>query len=152
MERKDMIPPHDDEMERALLGCLLAEGFQLIDWMILEPFDFYSRANMRIFEAMQKLHEDGFRADILTTVHKLKDMGVLDEAGGASYVSALTTVVPSSANAEYYAQCVLNYSSRRRLLKLASSIGVAIRDETTDIDEFIASVQKDLKDIVEARV
>ena len=128
---RDKTPPHDDELERACLGSLLedAEAVSVAIQLHLRPDDFYSRANIRIFDAVLSLDKKGLRPDIQTVVQELKHMGKLDEAGGASYVANLTTVIPSSANIEYYAQSVKNYSLKRSLLRAASQIGVSAYDE-----------------------
>ena len=140
---KDKTPPHDDELEQATLGSLLAdnEAVSAAIQLHLNFNDFYSRANSRIFEAIMSLDSKGLRPDIQTVVQELKQMGKLDEAGGASYVSSLTTVIPSSANIEYYAQMVKNYSVKRSLLGVASEIGVEVYDESQEAAEILEKIQ-----------
>ncbi|WP_461246990.1 replicative DNA helicase [Treponema sp. R6D11] len=143
---KDKTPPHDDELEQATLGSLLAdnEAVSAAIQLHLNFNDFYSRANSRIFEAIMSLDSKGLRPDIQTVVQELKQMGKLDEAGGASYVSSLTTVIPSSANIEYYAQMVKNYSVKRSLLSVASEIGVEVYDESKEAAEILEDVQRNI--------
>jgi len=140
---RDKTPPHDDELEQATLGSLLAdnEAISVAIQFHLTYNDFYSRANSRIFEAIMSLDSKGLRPDIQTVVQELKLMGKLDEAGGASYVSSLTTVIPSSANIEYYAQMVKNYSVKRSLLSIASEIGVDVYDESKGAEIILDEVQ-----------
>jgi len=88
------------------------------------------------------LDAKGLRPDIQTVVQELKQMGKLDEAGGASYVSSLTNVIPSSANIDYYAQMVKNYSVKRALLSVASEIGVNVYDESKEAGEILEEVQR----------
>ena len=143
---RDRIPPHDEELERAALGSLL-EDYEAVSAAVqqhLRPDDFYSRANQRVFEAVISLDAKGLRPDIQTVVQELKHLGKLDEAGGASYVSGLTTVIPSSANIEYYAQMVKDYSLKRALIKLASQIGVHAYDESKEARETLEEVQKNI--------
>jgi replicative DNA helicase len=141
---RDKTPPHDDELERAALGSLLedAEAVAAVIQQHIHPDDFYSRANQRIYEAVLSLDAKGLRPDIQTVVQELKHLGKLDEAGGASYVSGLTTVIPSSANIDYYAQMVKNYSLKRSLLKVASQIGVSAYDESKEARETLEEVQQ----------
>jgi len=150
---KDKMPPHDDELEQATLGSLLADmdAVTAAIQLHLRPDDFYSRANMRIFEAVLSLDAKGLRADIQTVVQELKQMGKLDEAGGASYVSGLTTVIPSSANIDYYAQMVRNYSLKRSLLKVASKIGVNAYDESKEARETLEEVQQSIFELSDDR-
>jgi len=150
---RDKTPPHDDELEQATLGSLLADtdAVTAAIQLHLRADDFYSRANMRIYEAVLSLDAKGLRADIQTVVQELKQMGRLDEAGGASYVSSLTTVIPSSANIEYYAQTVKNYSLKRSLIKVASGIGVSAYDESKEAREVLEKVQQDIFELSDDR-
>lgn len=150
---RDKTPPHDDEVERATLGSLLQDA-DAVDSAIqlhLGARDFYSRANQRIFEAILSLDEKGLRPDIQTVVQELKQHGKLDEAGGAAYVSSLTTVIPSSANIDYYAQSVRNYSLRRALLKVASEIGAKVYDESEEARALLESVQQRIFELSDNR-
>jgi len=150
---KDKTPPHDNDLEQATLGSLLAdnEAVTAAIQQHLRPNDFYSRANTRIFEAVLSLDTKGLRPDIQTVVQELKQMGKLDEAGGASYVSSLTTVIPSSANIDYYAQMVKNYSLKRSLLNLASKISVNVYDESKESREVLEEVQKKIFELSDDR-
>ena len=150
---RDKTPPHDDELERAAIGSLLedSEAVAAAIQQHLRPDDFYSRANMRIFEAVLNLDAKNVRPDIQTVVHELKQLGKLDEAGGASYVSNLTTVIPSSANIEYYAQRVKDYSIKRSLLRIASQIGVNVYDESKEAREALEDVQQRIFELSDER-
>jgi replicative DNA helicase len=143
---RENIPPHDDELERAALGSLLADD-QAIDAARqnhLRHEDFYSRAHQRIFEAISALDVHNLTPDIQTVIQELKQSGKLDEAGGAAYVSSLTSVVPSSANIEYYIQSVLDHSLRRSLLRVASEIGVTAYDESMKSHEILDKVEENI--------
>ena len=150
---RDKTPPHDDELEQAALGSLLADN-EAVSAAIqhhLRADDFYSRANTRIYEAIMSLDNKGLRPDIQTVVQELRQMGKIDEAGGASYVSSLTTVIPSSANIDYYAQMVKNYSLKRSLLKVASKIGVNAYDESKESNELLEEVQQSIFELSDNR-
>ncbi|MDR2259056.1 MAG: replicative DNA helicase, partial [Treponema sp.] len=130
---RDKIPPHDDEAERAALGSLLMDADAVAAAIqYLRPGDFYSNANSRVFEAILSLDAKGLRADIQTVIQELKHLGKLDEAGGHAYVASLTNVVPTSANIEYYAQTVQNYSLRRALLRVSFEISAKVFDESLE--------------------
>jgi len=150
---KDKTPPHDDELEKAALGSLLAdnEAIAAAVQVHLRPNDFYSRANNRVYEAVLSLDARGLRPDIQTVVQELKQKGRLDEAGGASYVSSLTTVIPSGANIDYYAQSVKNYSLKRSLLKLASNIAVNAYDESMDAAAALEKIQQQIFELSDTR-
>jgi replicative DNA helicase len=143
---KENIPPHDDELERAALGSLLAddEAIDAARQNHLKHEDFYSRAHQRIFETISTLDIHNLKPDIQTVIQELKQNGRLDEAGGAAYVASLTSVVPSSANIEYYIRSVLDHSLRRSLLRVASEIGVVAYDESRESHEILDKVEESI--------
>ncbi|MDR0457093.1 MAG: replicative DNA helicase, partial [Treponema sp.] len=145
--------PHDDELERAALGSMLFDA-DAVDAAIqyhLQAGDFYTRAHQRIFDAVLSLDGKGLRSDIQTVIQELKQTGKLDEAGGAAYVSSLTTVIPSSANIEYYLQSVLDHSLRRALLRVASEIGVTAYDESRNSPEILEEIEQDIFELRDNR-
>jgi replicative DNA helicase len=149
----DKTPPHDDELERAALGSMLFDS-NAVHTAIenhLQAGDFYSRAHQRVYELILSLDSENIRPDIQTVIQKLKQNGKLDEAGGAAYVSALTTVIPSSANIEYYVQSILDHSLRRALLRVASEIGVTAYDETRNSPEILEEVEQHIFELRDNR-
>jgi replicative DNA helicase len=149
---RDKIPPHDDEAERAALGSLLLDADAVAAVIqYLRPGDFYSNANNRVFEAILSLDAKGLRADIQTVIQELKQLGKLDEAGGHAYVASLTNVVPTSANIEYYAQTVQNYSLRRALLRVSFEISARVFDESMESRIILEEVQQKIFDLTDNR-
>ena len=117
---KDTVPPHNIEAEKATLGAML------LDWdsvnsvlLLLRPDDFYVQQNQVVFEGIASLSFQGIKGDSVTLVGELSKTGKLDAAGGVAYISSLTSVVPTSANVEYYAKLVSEASIRRGLIKIA---------------------------------
>jgi replicative DNA helicase len=150
---RDNTPPHDDELERAALGSMLFDthAAEAAIQNHLQAGDFYSRAHQRIFEAILSLDNIGNVPDIQTVIQELKKNGKLDEAGGAAYVSSLTSVIPSSANIEYYVESILDYSLRRALLRVAGEIGVASYDETRESPEILDKVEQSIFELRDNR-
>ena len=137
-------PPHDEDLERAALGSMLfdAEAVEIAQQNRLEPEDFYSRAHQWIYKAIGGLNGKNLRPDIRTVIAELKALGKLDDAGGAAYVSSLTSVIPSGANIEYYVRSVQGHSLRRALLRVASEIGAKAYDESRDSLEILDSIEE----------
>ncbi|MDR1971483.1 MAG: replicative DNA helicase [Treponema sp.] len=147
-----IIPPHDDEAERAALGAMLMDGDAIsasIDY--LRPGDFYSNANNMVYQAILGLFSKGVTADILTVTGELRQNGKLDQAGGAAYVASLTSVVPSSANIAYYAQSVQAYSLRRALLRVSSEINAKVFDETLESRTILEETQQRIFELSDNR-
>ena len=151
---KDKVPPHNDEAEQAALGAVLLDN-DAIDSALeyVRPDDFYSNANRRVFEAVLRLHSQGQqKADIITVVAELRQMGELDAAGGPAYVASLTNAVPSSANIDHYARLVQDCSLRRALLRLSAEMNTNSFDESTEARMILEEAQQRILELGEARL
>lgn len=128
-ELRDKVPPHNSEAEQAVLGAVLLDP-EAVPAVLryLRPDDFYVNANKEVFTAIISLYEKGEKADLITLTDELKILGILDRAGGPGYVANLTSVVPSSANVEFYARIVQEQSTRRSLIRLSAEMNTRARD------------------------
>lgn len=119
-ERKQ---PHSLEAERSVLGSLLIEndGYDKISSQ-LETKDFFRDAHQKIFEAIGTLLGDGKPADLRLVCEELIRRRLLDDVGGATYVSELVDGVPRAVNIKYYAGIVREKSAMRRLIKIGSRL------------------------------
>jgi replicative DNA helicase len=141
---KDKVPPHNEEAEQAVLGAMLLDN-ESIDTVIqyIRADDFYSNANRRVFGAVLNLYNQGRqKADIITVVAELRQAGELDGSGGPAYVASLTNVVPSSANADYYAKIVQDCSLRRSLLRISAEITSLSCDESCEARQILEETQE----------
>jgi replicative DNA helicase len=146
------IPPHNDDAERAVIGAMLIdESAVLTARQYLTGEDFYSPAHKRIYGAILDLVNAGHKADLLTIKEELEKSGKLDEAGGIDYIASLTHVVPSSANADYYAQIVRGCSLRRGLIQAAGMAGSEAYDETVDPKTLLEKTQQRLFTLSDTR-
>jgi len=149
---KDKIPPHNLEAEKATLGAILInpEAKDTVV-MYLRPDDFYKNSHKIIFKAILDLSDKGENIDILTVVQQLRNSGRLDDCGGAAYVSALSSEVPSSANVEYYSRIVQENSIRRGLIKVSGEITLGAFDNTSETAYVLEKAEKLIFEIIEKR-
>ena len=144
----DAVPPHNLEAEVAALGALLLNEEALpVVLRYLRPEDFYRSAHRRIFEAIVALFNRSDPVDLITLTDELQRSSALDACGGASYVSGLTSGVPTSANVEYYARLVQGCSQRRRLLTLSAELSAAARAAGRDVREVIDDAEQRIFDL-----
>ena len=148
---RDKIPPNNLEAEKATLGAILMNSSSLLAVSkILSPDDFYKNANKKIFQAMLNLDQQhSSNVDILTVIQELKRIGELDAAGGAAYVSSLTSEVPTTANVEYYAQIVQDNSVRRSLIQTSNEIIAGAFDDTVPTGVMLENAERKIFDITE---
>lgn len=148
---RDKIPPNNLEAEKATLGAILMSPDALLTVSrILSPDDFYKNANKKIYQAMLNLDsQSSSNVDILTVIQELKRIGELDNAGGAAYVSSLTSEVPTTANVEYYAQIVQDNSIRRALIQTSNEIIAGAFNDTVSTGAMLEDAERKIFNITE---
>ncbi len=149
---KDRVPPHNQDAEIATLGAMLmdedATGTVI---QFLRQDDFYRSAHRKIFQAIIMLTDQGQSPDLITVTEQLRSSGELQAAGGATYISSLTSKVPTSANVEYYAKIVQDCSVRRRLARISAQIIATSHDDTIDSRLIIEEAERQIFEITDAR-
>jgi replicative DNA helicase len=88
----DKVPPHDEVIEKAILGSVLfAEiNLNLVMRFVKSEKYFYKHEHAVVWEAISQMHKDEKTIDIITVNHKLKALGTIEEAGGRVAISQLT--------------------------------------------------------------
>lgn len=151
-ELKDKIPPHNDDAEKAVLGALLlssdTEALSTVLQYIRED-DFYKSAHRKVFHGIINLFERGESLDLITLTTELRSEGDLEGAGGAAYVSSLTSAVPSTANVEYYARIVQESSIRRKLIRISAEITSDAYNERNDSRLVIEEAERKIFEITD---
>ena len=147
------IPPHSLEAEQSVLGAILIDNECLssINDESLAAEDFYKKSHQSIFETMKSISDKGDPIDALTLSNELKKENKLQETGGIEYISALIDIVPTAANAAYYAKIIKDFSLRRKLIHEASEIvnsAFADQGETMDL---VDSIEQRILKISESR-
>jgi len=147
---KDKIPSHNNDAEVATIGAMLLDT-DAISTVIqfLRPDDFYKGAHSKIFQGILSLSDRGEAIDLITLSEELKSNGKIEECGGTAYISKLTSMVPTSANVEYYAKLVHESSIRRKLARIASSIISQSYDDTVEVRYIIEEAEKDIFELID---
>ncbi len=147
---KGKVPPNNPESEQAVLGAILLDNEAFSQAIsVLRPDDFYKRSHNIIFNAMISLFNRGDALDLITITEELKSKNELDHAGGAAYISSLTSAVPSSANIEYYVKIVHDCSVRRILLRTSAEITAEAFDDSKDSRTIIEEAEKKIFEVTE---
>jgi replicative DNA helicase len=135
--RADRVPPHDLLAEQSAIGGMLLSKDAVAD--VLESVrgvDFYLPKHEIIFEAMLTLYSHGEPTDVIAVTDELTKTGELTRAGGADYLHTLTGLVPTAANAGFYATIVAEKAVLRRLVEAGTRIvqmGYASEGEVVDL-------------------
>jgi len=140
--------PHSREAEEGALGSVLINPDVYVDLAaFLKADDFYIHRHSWIWQAMVRLVERHIPVDLLTLAEELERFGQLVEIGGPAYLTGLINQVPSSLNAEAYAQIVAAHATRRRMIQAANQIAALAYNEKQDIGESTEQAVKALEQI-----
>lgn len=119
----EKIPPQSRDAEASVLGAMLFEEQALVRGIeLLHPSYFYEDNHRKIFEAMQALFEKDQPVDLVTISEELKRKKQLEDIGGASYLTQLTSQVPTAAHIEHYARIVKEKALLRSLIHTSTQI------------------------------
>lgn len=147
------VPPQATDLEEAVLGALMLEKDALTNVIdILKVESFYKDAHQVIFQAIIDLFTESQPIDLLTVTAQLRKNGTLETAGGAFYVTELTSKVASAANIEYHARIITEQSIKREMIKIASDIQRDAYEETTDVFELLDKMEQNLFEISEKNI
>ena len=142
------LPPHDSDLEEAVLGALMLEKdayMNVCDTLV--PESFYDPVNQMIYEAIQQLGLNQRPIDMITVTDQLAKNGNLEKVGGNVHIAELTSKVYSPANIEYHARIIAQKYIARRLIRFATDVEQASFDESNDVDEILQSAEGQLFDI-----
>ena len=130
-------PPYDLLAEQSVLGGMLLSKDAVADVTgLLRGPDFYVPKHEVIYEAILTLYSQGEPTDAITVTDQLTKTGDLQRAGGAEYLHTVTSIVPTAANAGFYADIVAEKALLRRLVEAGTRItqmGYAGEGEAIDL-------------------
>lgn len=148
MEDISRIPPHSVESEQSILGSIILDKDAIITVAeTINPSDFYKEAHKIIYESMLKLNSNNEPIDLITLIEELRKEGHLDNIGGISYLTSLSTIVPTTSNVKYYANIVKEKSVMRQLIKASNEIINLGYDASTDVQDILDKAEKNIFDI-----
>jgi len=139
------MPPQSLEVEESLLAaCLMGDAVQVVG--VLSPDDFYRAAHKSIFKAVLKLVQDGNEVDLVSLTTALRDIGILEEVGGAAYIYSIVNEYPVSVNIEYHAKILRDKRSLRELINICQKSAQECFD-SNDIQKALDNIQKNIDKI-----
>jgi len=148
MEDLTRVPPHSVESEQSILGSILLDKDAMITVAeIISPDDFYKETHKIIYESMVSLNNKSEPIDIITLTEELKGKGHLTDVGGISYITSLSTIVPTTSNVKYYTDIVKEKSVLRKLIKASNDIIKLGYEKSTKIEDVIEQAEKKIFDI-----
>jgi replicative DNA helicase len=137
------VPPHDLDAEAAVLSAILLSK-EALDRVLelLKPEHFYSDANGRIYEAVQKLAEGGNPVDIVQVASWLRSRERLGQVGGPSYIAQLADATPAVAHVHAHAAVVYEKWRLRQLIATCQKVAAEGYGDVGTVQEFIDGAEQ----------
>ncbi|ALB01614.1 DNA helicase [Francisella persica ATCC VR-331] len=141
------------EAEKAILGNILlhnqnielVEGFLLID-------DFFDKRHKTIYKQIVMLNQANTPFDVLILSEYLATDGLLEEAGGETYIIDLAANTPSISNIKTYANIVKDKAKLRSLQNSINDIVQKIYSaDSKNPDEVIDYAESRILDVAKER-
>jgi len=148
LNNNSKVLPQAIELEEAVLGAIMLEPTAMNEIIgIFNPKVFYKDPHIHIATAILEIRKEGVHPDILLVTERLKRMKKLEEAGGAYYVTQLTSRVASSANITYHYHILIQKYVQREFIYLMNEKIKDAFDDGCDIFDLLEGAEKDLRKI-----
>ena len=121
---ENLVPPQSIEAEACMLGAMLLDADAVIPTVrrILQPEDFYRPAHEDLCRLIFGMADARIPVDLVTLRNEMERTGTRQKIGGIEYAVTLAEGVPSTANAEHYANIVRDKSLLRRAIQAARKV------------------------------
>ena len=135
--------PCDIEGEAALLGCCLIKPDVLPTLTGITQLSFFSRPHALIYEAVVDCYAKSSTVDVVGVSTWLRERSLLDDAGGAGYVTEIITSTPVFS-ARRIAQIVESVTGKQRLREVITQCDGIIAECRRGRDESLATVRESM--------
>ena len=144
----DRIPPQNLDAEQAILGSLMVDRELMpVVTEVLQRSDFYAPHHATIYEVLVNLYERGEPIDKVSVAEELRRRKLLDDVGGAEFLTQLLNAVPTTASAEYYARLVANKAVLRSLITAGARITTLGFEPVDDVEDTLDRCEQMIFDI-----
>lgn len=147
----DRMPPQDVAAEQSVLGGMMLSKDAIADVVEeLRSNDFYRPAHETIYDSIIDIYGRGEPADAVTVAAELTKRGDIGRIGGAAYLHTLISLVPTAANAGFYARIVRERAVLRRLVEAGTRIvQLGYAADGGDVDQLVNTAQAEVYAVTE---
>jgi len=141
--RNDLkIPPQNTEAEQSVLGGLLIDKnsiHKVAD--VLTSADFYSPAHEKIYETILELYDKRQPIDVITLTNRLKEKQLLQNVGGAGYITDLTNKIATASHIDHFARIVKEKRVLRDLIRASAEITEGAMAPGQEFEELLDNIE-----------
>ena len=144
--------PQSIEAEQSVIGSMIIDKSAIVQVAErLEENDFYRDGHKIIFRAIFEMFKNDTAVDLLTLLEYLKSNDLLEKAGGVTYITEVSSSVPTTANLSSYIKIVEEKSTLRKLIKASTSIIEDSYNKQGEVASVLDKAEKKIFDIAEKR-
>ena len=140
----EKLPPHEPEMERAIIGCILQKPEIADECLARFKADdiFYDLKNRQAYACLVSMRQAGEPIDATTAFAKIKDL---------EFLQACENAAPSVQNFDHYADKVSQAYMLRKTMQACVEAAADVYDDGKSADAVISSIELKLQSIREIR-
>lgn len=144
---KPLVPPHNKDIEQAVLGGMINDNKALDEAMqvLKDSSVFYVAEHVEIFEAIQDLYSCSLPVDLLSVAQKVRANGKNHDV----VIVELTQRFVSAAHIEYHARILLQHKLRRMIVSFNAKMSASAMDESIDVFDLLARWNKEFDTVAE---
>lgn len=133
--------PQNLDAEKAVLGSIILRPKAILEVSsIINAESFYTAKHSKIFETFLELHKKDIPIDLISLSTILNSFDI-----SSSYLTELTSSVPASTNAKYYAEEIAKAKTLRDVIEMGSKISeIGFKEDYENIPVVLAELQKKL--------
>src|SRR6266496_1840385 len=137
-------PPHSVEAEQGVLGSMLISPRETIAECVekINEEYFYVPAHRTIYNVLVDLWNTGQAIDLITFTQVLRDRHLLENVGGAAFVTSLFTFVPTAANVQYYLEIVRDKYILREIISAGTESVRRAYEEQDEVNNLLDEVEQ----------
>ncbi len=146
--------PQSPDAEKGVLSSLLIQPREiggLCAEKQLTKGHFAIPAHGTIYEMLIGMWDRNEAIDFITLTQILRDKGLLDQCGGAAFVTDLFTFLPTAANAPFYIEILQEKFTLREIIKVCTEYAGRSYDEQDDVPNLLDKVETEVFRIAQDR-
>jgi replicative DNA helicase len=137
-------PPHSVECEQGVLSSMLLDTATVAEMSREITSDyFYQPAHATTFALLIEMWRDHQPVDLISVTNELRKRKLLEQIGGAAFITSLSLFVPTAANVRYYADVVIEKHKLRNIVH-ACTKAVQVSMEANADEDTVKSVKRTL--------
>jgi replicative DNA helicase len=142
--REIIVPPNNKELENDILGAIIVSPNILADVINKVSVDFfYDLNNQLIYNTIVTLYDKQISIDYVTIVNHLKQIGKLEQIGGAYEIVKLTNAIVSTAHIQDWVKILQHYYLQRQGIEIGQSL-INKSYTTSDIQSILNSASTEI--------